>query len=100
MGAGEPVATSDTSAGAALYLLAFLDWKQGDSRGARELLQRASETGEEWRPEGAAAEGDVKRKMHRETTLFAGSYLSWDRSTDPGSAFEALERSLIDYRRF
>jgi hypothetical protein len=83
-----------------LFLLAFLDWKQGDSQGARELLRRAAETGEEWRPEGAAAEGDVRRTMHRETTLFAASYASWDRSTDPEAVFDSLQRSLLDYRRF
>jgi tetratricopeptide (TPR) repeat protein len=91
---------TNPSAGDALFLLAFLDWKQGDSQGARELLRRAAETGEEWRPEGAAAEGDVRRTMHRETTLFAASYASWDRSTDPEAAFDSLQRSLLDYRRF
>ncbi|NIM60142.1 MAG: tetratricopeptide repeat protein [Acidobacteria bacterium] len=91
---------TNPSAGDALFLLAYLDWRQGDSRGARDLLRRAAETGEDWRPEGAAAEGDVKRTMHRETTLFAGIYASWDRSTDPGPAFAALEESVRGYRRF
>jgi hypothetical protein len=38
--------------------------------------------------------------MHRETTLFGGFYSAWDRTIGPASAFEEMEDSVQEYRRF
>ncbi|MDH3785024.1 MAG: FG-GAP-like repeat-containing protein [Acidobacteriota bacterium] len=66
------IRTTNPTAGDALFLLSYLAWKEGDNGGARELLQDASGVGEEWRPEGAAAEGDVKRPHCSETRIRTG----------------------------
>jgi Flp pilus assembly protein TadD len=94
------IQSTNPTAGDALFLLGYVSWKQGNFADARELLRRATEVGETWRPEGAAAEGDVKRTMHRETTLFGGFYSAWDRTIGPASAFEEMEDSVQEYRRF
>jgi hypothetical protein len=94
------IQSTNPEAGAALFLLGYLSWKQGELAGARELLRRASEVGEAWRPEGAAAEGDVSRTMHRETTLFGGAYAAWNRTVDPDTVFPGLDDSVREYRRY
>ena len=94
------IQSTNPTAGDALFLLGYISWKQEDLAGARELLERAAGTGEEWRPEGAAAEGDVRRKMHRETTFFGGVYQAWDRTIDPASVFGGLDDLVAEYRRF
>ena len=96
----EWIRSTNPSAGDALFLLSYISWKQGDLTGARGLLERTAETGEQWLPEGAAAEGDVRRTMHRETTLFGAVYSGWDRTMNPDSAFGRLDDLLEEYRRF
>ena len=94
------IQSTNPAAGDALFLLGYVSWSQGDLAGARESLRRAAEAGETWRPEGAAAEGDVKSVMHRETTLLGGVHAAWNRAIDPDSVFEDLDDLVREHRRF
>jgi tetratricopeptide (TPR) repeat protein len=77
------------------FLRGYLAWKQGDESGARRLLERAREArGEDWKPEGTVAEGDVKVKTHREESPLAPYWRAWDGTADPKSAFLPLEAAL------
>jgi tetratricopeptide (TPR) repeat protein len=81
------------------FLRGYLAWKAGDAGDAAELLEAARATlGEDWKPEGAAAEGDVATRMHRETTPLSPYWRQWDGGTDPAAAFAALEPALADFR--
>ncbi len=91
---------TNPAAGDALFLLGYIAWKRGDMETARARLQHAAETGEAWRPEGVVAEGDVKRTMHREATLFGVVYRAWDRTNDPDPVFAELDDVVKEYRRF
>ena len=51
------IQSTNPAAGDALFLLSYLSWGEGELADAQELLQSAANVGEEWRPEGAAAEG-------------------------------------------
>jgi tetratricopeptide (TPR) repeat protein len=93
------VLSTNPTAGDALYLLGYIAQNAGDSNESRELLQRAASVSEEWRPAGVVAEGDVERRMHRETTLLGSAYASWSREVDPESAFAGLDQLLREYRR-
>lgn len=96
----EWIRSTNPDASDAMFLLGYIAWKQGDAAGARELLGRAAEKGEEWRPKGTAAEGDTKDTMHRETTFFGAAHKAWNRTTDPGSAFADVEEAIRRHRRF
>ncbi|NIM60395.1 MAG: tetratricopeptide repeat protein, partial [Acidobacteria bacterium] len=56
----EWIQSTNPSSGDALFLLGYISWKQGNVEDAKEWLERSANAGEAWRPEGAAAEGDVK----------------------------------------
>jgi tetratricopeptide (TPR) repeat protein len=77
------------------YLLAYLAWKQGDSADAAALLEKAAGTrGEDWKPEGTVAEGDVAQRMHKEVSPLSIYWEQWDGTLDPETAFSSLERYL------
>lgn len=94
------IQSTNPSAGDATFLLGYVSFKQGQSARSIELLESAAAVSEEWKPEGAAAEGDTTRKMHQETTLLGRAHEAWSRTTDPDSAFAELDRLLSEYRRF
>ncbi|MFQ5524647.1 MAG: FG-GAP-like repeat-containing protein [Thermoanaerobaculia bacterium] len=80
------------------FLRAFIANRNGDPELSAELL-RAAQTarGPEWKPEGAAAEGDVRRRMYVETSPLARFWQDWDGGSDPASAFHDLEDHLSDW---
>jgi tetratricopeptide (TPR) repeat protein len=91
------VARSDPDARSALFLLAYLDWRQGDPASAATLLSRAETVGEaEKLPEGAVGEGEVKRVAHRDETPLLEFVERWNGSLDAAEAFRPLERKLTD----
>ncbi|MHC4992842.1 MAG: tetratricopeptide repeat protein, partial [Planctomycetota bacterium] len=77
------------------YLRGYVAWKRGEDETAREMLRRAREAlGEEWKPEGTTAEGDVARQMHAEVTPLSAFWMTWDGEADPDRAFAALDEHL------
>jgi enediyne biosynthesis protein E4 len=78
------------------FLQAFIAWRQGHTQRARELLARAAEArGRDWKPEGAAAEGDVAARLHREETPLARFWRQWDGHTEgPAASFAPLTAHL------
>ncbi len=76
-------------------MLAFVAWKERDVAGSRELLERARDARrEEWKPEGAVAEGEVTRKMHTEATPLLHLFQDWDGTLDPPAAFARIDTHL------
>ncbi|MDX1631855.1 MAG: FG-GAP-like repeat-containing protein [Thermoanaerobaculia bacterium] len=96
----EAATRTNPKAACGFFLRAYLA-ETGGSRGESErLLERAREArGEEWKPEGAVAEGDVARKMHREQTPLADACRSWGGDPDPDAAFVDLREHLAKLRR-
>jgi tetratricopeptide (TPR) repeat protein len=79
------------------FLRAYIAWRRGDERAARELLEKASAArGEDFKPEGGAAEGETARLMHREVTPLSRYWERWDGTTDPAAALGSLLEHLED----
>jgi tetratricopeptide (TPR) repeat protein len=77
------------------YLQAYLAWKRGDREASVAFLEQALGTrGEDWKPEGAVAEGDVGQRMHKEVSPLSIYWEQWDGTPDPESAFLSLNRYL------
>ncbi len=87
-------------AGRGFFLLAYLHWKEGDTAGARSLLDEARQTrGPEWKPKGATAEGDTSRKAHTETTPLSQFWDGWDGAPVPAQAYGRLDAYLTTVPR-
>jgi tetratricopeptide (TPR) repeat protein len=77
------------------FLRAYISWQRGDREESIRLLEAAQVArGPEWKPEGAAAEGDVAVKMHREDSPLARYWRAWNGDADPEGAFADLGRRL------
>jgi len=77
------------------FLQGYLAWKQGDAKASAAFLDKALGTrGEDWKPEGAAAEGDVAQRMHKEVSPLSIYWEQWDGTLDPDSAFSSLDLYL------
>ncbi len=77
---------------------AYLAYLDGDSAASSELLRAAQAArGPEWKPPGAAAEGDVRQRMHVETSPLARFWESWDGNAAPTEVFRDLESFLRDW---
>jgi tetratricopeptide (TPR) repeat protein len=77
------------------FLRAYISWRDGDLSQSIDLLRTAhAARGEEWKPEGAVAEGDVAKRMHSEESPLARYWESWNGDPDPEAAFAALELRL------
>ena len=77
------------------FLRGYLAWKRGDAAAARDLLrQAAAARGPEWKPQGAAAEGDVKHRMHRDETPLSPYWEAWEGGLEPAAAFAPLAAHL------
>jgi tetratricopeptide (TPR) repeat protein len=77
------------------FLKGYLAWKSGDHDRARQFLKKAREAlGDEWQPEGATSEGDVKQKWHVENTPLAKFWARWNGQPDPATAFAGLHAHL------
>lgn len=81
------------------FLRAAIARERGDPGAARRLLERAAAArGEDWKPEGAVAEGDVARAMHREVSPLSRFWESWDGTAEPEAALAPLARHLASVR--
>jgi len=90
------VCRSNPKASRALWLRGYLAWRNGDAERAHELIVQARSTrGDERKPEGSTAEGDVRRRMHRDDTPLMDCWEAWNGATDdPAVAFSGLEERL------
>ncbi|MFV2073084.1 MAG: tetratricopeptide repeat protein, partial [Thermoanaerobaculales bacterium] len=77
------------------FLRGYIAWKDGEDAAGREFLMSARKArGEDWKPEGAVAEGDVAKRMHTEETPLSRFWESWDGEPDPDTAFGPLDEFL------
>ena len=77
------------------YLQGYLAWKRGDKQISAGFLEKALGTrGEDWKPEGTVAEGDVAQRMHKEVSPLSIYWEQWDGGLDPDLAFSDLDRYL------
>jgi tetratricopeptide (TPR) repeat protein len=78
-----------------LFLRGYIAWKNGDDHASRELLRTARQArGEDWKPVGAVAEGDVAKRMYTEETPLSRFWESWDGEVAPDAAFGPLDGFL------
>jgi tetratricopeptide (TPR) repeat protein len=95
----ELMVRTNPQADEAFFILGYLAWKRNEESRAREMLQQAHDARqEEWKPEGAVAEGEVKHKMHTEASPLLPYFESWDGTLDPERAFGALDTYLASIR--
>jgi tetratricopeptide (TPR) repeat protein len=82
----------------AYFLRGFLAWDRGDRRAAEQMLAQAREAlGPEWTPEGTTSEGDVREKMHTESSPLSEFWLRWDGSPDPELVYPPLASFLASH---
>ena len=80
------------------FLRAYLADRRGERSASRTLLEQAhAARGEEWKPEGAVAEGDVAFRMHEEQTPLSRFWKRWD-GTFEDIAFVDLDAYLGGWR--
>ncbi len=89
------VCAANPRAAEGLFLLGYLHWTRGDERQATELLARTrAALGNDWKPRGSTAEGDVARKAHEDTTPLVRFLEGWNGSGRPRDAYADLDRHL------
>jgi len=72
--------------------------KNGEDEASRALLKTAHQArGEDWKPEGAVAEGDVAKRMHTDDTSLSRFWEHWEGAPDPDTAFGPLDGFLEDW---
>lgn len=77
------------------FLRSYIAWRGGRAEDAGRHLEAAlAARGEEWKPEGTVAEGDVASRMHREVTPLSLYWERWDGNLDPQTAFADLDSFL------
>ena len=63
------------------------------------LLNTARNTrGKDWKPLGAVAEGDVKRRMYRDAGFLLVFEQQWDGTSGPAQAYAGLDQYLRERR--
>ena len=71
------------------FLRGYIAWERGDSAGARELLEKArTSLGEDWKPQGMTAEGDVRKTMFSQASPLSEFWENWY-SSDSSTGFPA-----------
>ncbi len=81
------------------FLRGYIAWKNGEDEASRELLMTARKArGEDWKPEGAVAEGDVAKRMHTEETPLSRFWEHWDGEAVPDAAFGTLDAFLDGWK--
>lgn len=89
------VCTTNPRASGGLFLLGYVHWKRGDATGAARFLRRTRDSlGEDWKPHGSTAEGDVAQKAYEDTTPLARFLAEWNGSERPAEAYAVLDRHL------
>ncbi len=81
------------------FLRGYIAWKRGDVREAAALLKTAREArGKDWKPSGSVTEGDVKRRMYRESGFLTAFEQQWDGTLTPSAAYRGLDQYLYALR--
>jgi len=87
--------TANPRAAGGLFLLGYLHWTRGDDQHATELLARTrAALGNDWKPRGSTAEGDVARKVHEDTTPLTRFLHGWNGRDRPAEAYADLDHHL------
>ncbi len=77
------------------FLRGYIAWKSNDAVLARELLRAAKNArGNDWKPKGTVAEGDVRARMYTEGSVLSSSWNEWDGSPDPAVVYATLDSAL------
>lgn len=83
----------------AWFLRGYIAWKRGDTRQASAMLTSARNArGSDFKPTGAALEGDVRRMMYSESGFLTLFERQWDGSADPKRAYTQLDAYLRHLR--
>jgi tetratricopeptide (TPR) repeat protein len=89
------VCRSNPRATGAFFLRAYIAERQADRARAAALLEHARKTlGEDWKPKGTTAEGDVQRRLHDDSTPLSAFWEGWDGVAGPPRAFAPLAAYL------
>ena len=95
----ETACRTNSRAVGGLFLRGYIAWQDGDDEASREFLNSAQKArGEDWKPEGAAAEGDVVHRMHSEETPLSRFWEQWRGELDPGTAFAPIREFFDDWQ--
>jgi len=82
-------------AGDRSFARGFIPWKRGDYRQALEKLSSARNArGPDWKPAGSVLEGDVQRRIYRESGFLNVFERQWDGAPDPSRAYTPLDAYL------
>ncbi len=77
------------------FLRSYISWKQRDLGRASAMLATARNArGRDWKPAGAALEGDVQHRMYSESGFLNVFEQQWDGSPDPTRVFAPLDAYL------
>jgi tetratricopeptide (TPR) repeat protein len=77
------------------FLRGYIAWKSNHAARARELLQAAKNArGNDWKPTGTVAEGDVRTRMYTEGSVLSSFWNEWDGSPDPAVVYATLDSAL------
>lgn len=81
------------------FLRGYIAWKRQNSSKAEEMLASARKArGRDWKPAGAALEGDVQHRMFSESGFLNVFEQQWDGSPEPGRAYAQLDAYLRRFR--
>ena len=84
----------------AWYLRGYIAWKRRDFKQASAMLETAREArGRDWKPTGAALEGDVQRRMYSESGFLNVFEQQWEGSMEPVRSYGQLDAYLRLLRR-
>lgn len=77
------------------FLRGYVAWKSKDTQHSRELLEAARNArGNDWKPAGSAAEGEVRSRMYTEGSVLSSFWDKWDGSSNPAAAYTTLDKAL------
>jgi tetratricopeptide (TPR) repeat protein len=81
------------------FLRGYIAWKQQDFRRASEMLTAARNArGRDWKPAGAALEGDVQHRMYNESGFLNVFEKQWDGFPEPAHSYDQLDLYLRRFR--
>lgn len=93
------VCQANSRATDAWFLRGYLAWQRHDLKQAADMLARAREArGRDWKPSGAALEGDVRQRMYSESGFLSVFEQQWDGTADLSRAYGALDSYLSRFR--